>query len=123
MSNIRITGNIGKAPETRYSKSGTPVLEFSMALYTGKDKDGVINPPVWVKVSAWGELVDLWGAALAKGEKVTVTGWMSMFGEPWKKADGTQMPGDMRITAKEIVRGNMFAEPTPEPIGEEELPF
>lgn len=58
---IAILGNIGQDPETRYTPNGTMVVSFSLAVNprprSGQNR-GDEAPPVWYRISAWGELAD-----------------------------------------------------------------
>ncbi len=71
-----IIGRLGKDPEIRYTNSGAPVANFTVATsesWTGKDgkKD---ERTEWHKVVAWGKLGELCGEYLNKGRRVYVEG-------------------------------------------------
>ena len=108
MSNIRITGNIGKEPELRYTPMGFEILEFTVALYTGGNKQKGCSAPVWVRVSVWQELaVELSEKKLHKGMKVTVTGTPKA-PRTWTNKDGVEVAAGLEINANEVAIGNLF---------------
>lgn len=71
-----VVGNLGRDPETRYTTSGQPVCNFSVAStrkYNGSD--GVlVEETTWFKVSAWGKSAENCQKYLRKGSKVLVDG-------------------------------------------------
>ncbi len=74
MNKVLLIGNIGKDPEIRYTQSGTPVTNFSLAINESyKDKDGEWQQnTTWLNIVAWGEGVAKKG--LQKGDKVFIEG-------------------------------------------------
>ncbi len=73
---IIIVGNLGRDPEMRYTPSGQPVTNFSVATnrrYTSSNGERV-DETVWFRVSAWGRLAETCNQYLAKGRKVLVEG-------------------------------------------------
>lgn len=77
MAHTTIEGNLGKDPKLEYSQQGTPYVRFSVAWEhyikdpSGQKKD---NPPVWVYVTAFGNLAENIHRSLRKGDRVTVEG-------------------------------------------------
>jgi single-stranded DNA-binding protein len=48
---FQFTGNVGKDAEVK-SVAGKTVIEYSVAVYAGKDKEGV-NQTLWVNCAKW----------------------------------------------------------------------
>ena len=77
----QVIGNLGRDPETRYTKSGTMNVSFSVASsrrYT--DSSGTQQErTTWFRVTAWGKLAETLDrlaqdGALTKGQRVFVSG-------------------------------------------------
>ena len=73
---IVAVGNLGRDPEMRYTPSGNPVTNFSIATnrkYTGSD--GTTHEEVvWFRVAAWGKQAETCHQYLKKGRQVLVIG-------------------------------------------------
>lgn len=54
MGSFQCRGRLGHEPELQYTPNGKPVCHFRIACPTGKDAKGVEQPPLWVRVTAWG---------------------------------------------------------------------
>ena len=71
---MTIVGNLGRDPEMRYTPSGKPVTNFSVAVNArwtnGDGTDG--ERVTWYKVACWGKLAEVTNQYLAKGRKVMV---------------------------------------------------
>ena len=93
---VIVIGNLGRAPEMRYTPNGTPVTNFSVATnrtYTNANGEKV-QETVWFRVSAWGKLAEITNQYLHKGSKVLVEGRLIAdlaTGGPriWTRQDGT----------------------------------
>lgn len=73
MLKAELIGNLGQAPEMRYTPEGQGITSFSVATNSGRDK-----PAVWVRVSCWGKLAELANEYLDKGSKVFIRGRLSV---------------------------------------------
>ena len=93
-------GRLGKDPEIRYTPSGDPVTEFSIAVdETYKDKNGdKVTKTEWLKIIAWRKLAEICGQYLCKGKLVLIEGKIQT--DQWEK-DGVK-----HYTTK-IVASNM----------------
>jgi single-strand DNA-binding protein len=92
-----VTGNVGRDPETRNTKSGKPMVSFSVASTTRKE--GREPETTWIDVLCFDELALGVCEQLHKGAKVVVTGQMAL--EQYEKKDGT--PGhSLRLIANEV---------------------
>lgn len=78
MSNeLRITGNLTRDPELRYTQSGKPVASFTVADNRRvRDQSGnwVDGNTLFMQCAAWEELGENVAESLRKGMTVTVTG-------------------------------------------------
>jgi single-strand DNA-binding protein len=74
---IQIVGNLGRDPELRYTPSGRPVTEFSVAVNqsTKNQQTGEwVEATDWFRVSVWGDRAERAAENLRKGNKVFVEG-------------------------------------------------
>ena len=71
-----IVGNLGRDPEMRFTASGTPVTNLSVA--TNRKWNNAEGVPqeetVWFRVSAWGRLAETCNQYLTKGRQVLIEG-------------------------------------------------
>jgi single-strand DNA-binding protein len=73
---IEIVGYLGKDPEMRYTPSGDPVTNFSVATtrkWTGSD-DKQKEETTWFRVTAWRRMAETCNQYLKKGSPVLVKG-------------------------------------------------
>lgn len=89
---ISVTGALGRDAELKHTKSGAPVLEFSVAdSLSRKDDNGGwvdVRETIWWRVSLWGALAETLAPVLVKGARVEVTGPIQI--RTYSKVDGTQ---------------------------------
>ena len=64
-------GCLGRDPDLRYTKSGTPVCNFSVAC---NSKSGDKTYTEWINIVAWKDKAELCGEKLKKGTRVHVVG-------------------------------------------------
>ena len=91
-----IIGRLGVDPEMRYTPSGQPVANFSVAA-NRKYKNAAgetVKETTWFKVSAWGRLAEACNSYLHKGSQVYVEGRLvadPATGGPriWSRQDGS----------------------------------
>ena len=76
VNKVILVGNVGKDPEVRYSASGTPVANFSLATNEKfKDRnDQWQERTEWHSIVAWKRLAEIVGEYGAKGSKLYVEG-------------------------------------------------
>jgi len=74
MQTLIIAGNVGKDAELRNTQGGESVLNFTVAVSNGKDKDGNDRPATWFDCSLWGKRADSLKSYITKGSKLTVRG-------------------------------------------------
>jgi single-stranded DNA-binding protein len=107
MSNIKFSGIIGREPESRYTPEGKRVLQFSVSLWTGGNKERGYTDSLWIRVEAWEALAELWADALQKGNRVTVTGTPKP-PRTYKDRDGNERSAGVEVRAWEIEVGDAF---------------
>jgi single-strand DNA-binding protein len=90
-----ILGNLGRDPETRFTKDAKPITSFSVAT-SSKSKDQEYTE--WHNVVCFGRLAEIAGEYLRKGSKVYVEG--SLRTSNWEK-DG-QKHYKTEIMAREL---------------------
>jgi len=129
-----IAGRLGADPEMRYSPTGQPVTNFSVATnrkFTNQAGE-TIKMTVWFKVAAWGKQGEACNTYLKKGSLVLVDGRLEAdpnTGGPriWTRQDGSPA-ASFDITA-ETVRfldsksSNGANGSNAEPAEETEIPF
>lgn len=128
-------GNLGKDPEIRYTGSGKPVANFSLAINESwKDAEGQQQEKVeWVNVVAWEKLAEIIQQYVKKGSKVYIEGKMQT-----RSYDDKNHPGEKKyiteIVANQLImldsKPQTQSEPAPaaaqtpaEPGSEQDLPF
>lgn len=75
MQILTIAGNVGKdAKLNRPQNGGDPVLNFSIAVDNGKDRDGNSRPATWFDCALWGKRAESLERYITKGTKLTVSG-------------------------------------------------
>jgi|SRR5208283_4669042 len=76
VNKVILVGNGGKDPEVRYSQSGTPAANFSLATNERfKDRnDEWQERTEWHRIVAWQRLAEIVGEYVSKGSKLYVEG-------------------------------------------------
>lgn len=69
-----IAGAVGKDAVLRRTQGGDEVLNFSLAVSNGKDRDGNDRPSTWFDCSLWGPRAEKLAKHVTKGCKLTLTG-------------------------------------------------
>lgn len=92
INNAFVLGHLGAEPKLRTTRSGTPVVELSIATNRRMDVDEKSTiETTWHKVKLWGTRAELANAHLKKGDAVAVGGriateeWTNPEGEPQKR--------------------------------------
>jgi len=87
---VIIAGYLGRDPEMRYTPSGQPVVNLSVATsrkWTGSDGQQH-NETVWWRVTVWGKQAEVCNQYLSKGRAVLVEGRIG--GDRVPQADGSE---------------------------------
>jgi single-strand DNA-binding protein len=76
LNRVMLIGRLGRDPEMRFTDSGTPIANFSLATErTWRDEAGQRQSETdWHNISAWGRLGEIVKSNLAKGRLVYVEG-------------------------------------------------
>jgi single-strand DNA-binding protein len=85
---VMIIGNLGRDPEMRYTASGQPVTQFTVAVNRNyKNQAGEWQEETeWFRIVAWGPLAERTAEYLRKGRKVYVEGRLQT--RQWEGQDG-----------------------------------
>lgn len=73
MQILTIAGNVGKDAVLRET-NGDPVLNFSLAVDNGKDKEGQSRAATWFDCSIWGKRATALSGHIVKGTKLALSG-------------------------------------------------
>lgn len=74
MQILIIAGAVGKDAVLRTTNSGDSVLNFSIAVDNGKDKNGEKREPTWFDCSVWGDRASKLQPYIKKGARLSVSG-------------------------------------------------
>ncbi len=76
VNKVILIGNLGRDPEMRYTPSGQPVANFSLATSRSRrDPNGNwVDDTEWHRIVAWERMAELASQSLRKGSKVYVEG-------------------------------------------------
>jgi single-strand DNA-binding protein len=76
LNKVMIIGNLGKDPEMRYTPSGAPVTNFSVAVSRNwKTPEGDSREETeWFNVVCWNKLAEIANQYLSKGRPVYIEG-------------------------------------------------
>ena len=116
---ITVTGNLGHDAALKYTSSGRPVLELSIADTPRRKNDRGewedAGDTTWYRASVWGPLAEaLANAGLAvKGAQATVTGTLSQ--RTYEKDGQTRTSLDIRVDTIGIREKRGQSAPRPAP--------
>jgi single-strand DNA-binding protein len=105
MADIKFTGNLGRDGELKYTKSGSPVMSFSVADSKSRKLDNgewETLAEQWMNCTIWGSLAEFYDGKLTKGSRVTVYG--DFMSRKYEAKDGT--PGvslDVNVKGVDIM--------------------
>ncbi|HEX8941358.1 MAG TPA: single-stranded DNA-binding protein [Candidatus Limnocylindrales bacterium] len=97
-----LIGNLGRDPEMRYTPSGRPVTQFTLAVNRNtKNQEGEWQEQTeWFRVTAWGQLAERTAEQLRKGSKVFVEGRFQS--REWEGQDGQKRTA-LEVTADTVL--------------------
>ena len=93
MNQTIVTGNLGADPEVFYSSEGNPIVSFSLAFRSGKDKTN------WIKVVCFKKQAEVAERHLHKGAKVLISATLDQ--RKWEGDDG-QQKSNFQLIANQI---------------------
>jgi len=88
VNKVILIGNLGRDPELRYTPSGQPVANFTLATtdnYTSKAGDREERTE-WHRIVAWGKTAELCAQYLSKGRSVYIEGRLQT--REWENKEG-----------------------------------
>lgn len=89
VNRVIIVGNLGRAPEIRYTQGGTAVCNLSVAVTEKvKDGDGWKDATEWFRVVCFGKQAENAGQYLEKGRQVYIEGRLQT--RKYKDKDGVE---------------------------------
>ena len=103
VNKVILVGNVGTDPEVRYSQSGTPVANFSLATNERfKDRnDEWQERTEWHSIVAWQRLAEIVGEYVAKGSKVYVEGKLQT--RSWEDRQSGERKYRTEIVARDLL--------------------
>jgi single-strand DNA-binding protein len=103
VNKVILVGNVGKDPEVRYSQSGTPVANFSLATNERfKDRnDEWQERTEWHSIVAWQRLAEIVGEYVAKGSKVYVEGELQT--TSWEDRQSGERKYRTQVVARDLM--------------------
>jgi single-strand DNA-binding protein len=113
MQTLIIAGNVGNVKEVR-DAGGDRVLNFSIAVDNGKDKNGEKREPTWFDCALWGKRADALAPYIAKGSKLCVSGRPSARAHEGKAYLGLTV-SDLTFMSARQDGGSDAREPAPPP--------
>ena len=101
MDQTTITGNVGRAPEMRYTPTGVPVTTFSVAVnHVYTDAQGQRQERTkWYRITTWRKLAEVCAQYVRTGMKVLVTGEVAV--SAWLDKEGAAR-GSLELTAESV---------------------
>ena len=127
---IILAGNLGRDPEMRFTPSGVPVTNLSVATNREyKDKNGAsVKETLWWKVAVWGPAAGPCNEFLHKGRQVLVEGTIvgDENGNPrmWKDNDGNMRASfEIRADTVKFIGGRNDGVEVGSQTEAEEIPF
>ena len=139
INKVILVGHLGRDPEMRYTPSGAPVANFTLATNdVWTDKAGQKQERTeWHRIVVWGKTAEIAGQYLSKGKQVYVEG--SLQTREWNDRDGNKRQtteiraqrvimlgrGEGRAAAGESARApEPEVDTGPEPqMNEDDIPF
>ena len=101
MNKVFLTGRLGKDVELRYSQSGSPFGNFSIAVDASYNKDGQkVEKTYWFDVSCFGQTAELAANFLHKGSKVLVEGNLEV--QEWQDRETGQNRSKVTVRAQRL---------------------
>ena len=103
VNKVILVGNVGKDPEVRYSPSGTPVANFSLATNERfKDRnDQWQERTEWHSIVAWQRLAEIVGEYVAKGSKLYIEGKIQT--SSWEDRQSGERKYRTEIVARDLL--------------------
>lgn len=103
VNTVILLGNCGKDPEVRYTASGKPVANLSLAINESfKDPKGEWQERThWVSIVAWRRLAEIVGEYVEKGTRLYVQGRLNT--ESWEDRNHGGKQYRISVVAEKLV--------------------
>jgi len=126
LNKVMIIGRLGRDPEMRYTPSGRPVTNFSVATSRSwNTSDGERRTETeWFNIVAWGSLAEICNQYLIKGQQVYIEGRLQS--RAWEDTEGKRHTSVEIIANEMIMLGERRAadeDDLESPPDEDEFPF
>ncbi|HPP53659.1 MAG TPA: single-stranded DNA-binding protein [Thermoguttaceae bacterium] len=98
---VILIGNLTRDPELRYIPSGTPVVEFGLAVSNRRQTSSGewVDEPVFVDITLWQRQAEIASEYLTKGSPVLIEGRLKM--DTWTTSDG-QKRSKLRVVGERM---------------------
>lgn len=107
MQLLMLAGNVGKDAKLNHPQSGgDAVLNFSLAVDNGKDRDGNSRPATWYDCAIWGKRAEALEKHILKGTKLTVSGRPSVRVHEGKAYLGITIDGQLTFHGSSAARSD-----------------
>lgn len=102
LNNCQIIGHVGKEPELRFTPSGKPVCNFTVAYnYRHTNKDGETKEKTeWFHVIVWGKLGEVCNQYIVKGATVYISGRVELY--EWTNNDN-KLVSRLNLVANKVI--------------------
>jgi len=123
-----LIGNLGADPEIRYTQSGTPVANFSIAtsdVWKDKETGERQEKTEWHRIVCWRKLAEIAGDYLKKGKQIYIEGKLQT--RSWEDRDGIKRyTTEIMCTTLRMLgtkNSNFTRQEEPPAIPEDDIPF
>lgn len=120
---VSISGNLGRDPELKATRSGMQTLRLSVCVNTRVKRNGEWEDrPNWVRVTFFGQRAESLERYLRKGDHVTISGHLSQ--STWETKEGEKR-SSLEVIGDDIdFSGNRGKSPEPPAeVEDDDIPF
>ncbi len=102
LNRIQIIGNLGRDPELRFTQSGTPVANFTVAVNESwRRRDGQPGERTeWFRIVAWAGLAEVANEYLRRGRQVYIDGRIQT--REWQDREGNDRTST-ELVARDLI--------------------
>ena len=126
LNKINLIGNVGTIPELRFTKSGKPVANFTVASnHSYRDSEGEQKEETdWFSVVVWGKLAENCNQYLEKGHLVFVSGRVTL--HKWTSQQDDKEHSRLELQANQVIflhKSSHAKEDSVDELEPEDIPF
>jgi len=123
INKVILVGNVGNAPEAKFTPSGVAVTKFTLATNEKyKDKSGEwVDKTEWHSITVWAKLAEIVTQYVTKGSKLYVEG--KLVTESWEDKQSGEKKYRTGVVANEIILLDSKQQATQPTTDESEIPF